>query len=640
MVVRDDAEAKIDVRINDAAAVVGLRAIGSQLNALAVSGTRPLAALAAGSLAFVTAINQAAAAVAVLSLRQLALADDIDKMASRLGTSAGFIDQMHFAAKRSGGSVADLNTALTALSRRAAAQPALFDKWGISIRDANGQLKGTRDLLRAVADRIQNAESQAARLAIAQDVMSEAGRKLVPMLQNGAAGLEAFEAQASSLNTVITELERASAARLADRLGVLQEQGNALARTFGAVLEPIIEGIGIELSKVASATRDWMIANRDLIQSNIVDHLRFLGTTVLPILAGGVIVLGKGWHSFMATVNASLTVISAFFFTLAEGTATSIKLLRLMSEQIGPKGMTEVISFAEKRVQGLSDTLKKGMVDAAGSTKDSVSAFFSLDETVMEVTNRISRGLKRAAQGVKDFKASISAPSFGPGGKGEEGPAGPEVPELIDLGPIINVDAIDLKLMQAELRFQEFLQNLRQIGEQIGQVMLATFSASFANAIESIVNGSKGPLDALRGMVGETLMMLGRLVIQAGVAATLLGPLGILPGFQAYAPGIPLGLAAIAGGTALVALGSAIKGGSDAGTTASVGGGGGSSAIASRRVARPEDFSRGDISQGVNQTIVNNYSFRGTVVNPRRVARQLADASNGAVRGAAVELGS
>lgn len=164
-----------------------------------VTNVKKLGAALAGSAVVVGLRNlvQGTAEHAVLLQRQ----------AVRLGTTTEELQAMGLAAASAGRDVEDVVDAMSTLQERA--RDAVIDPksdpaeqlrlLGVSARDANGELKSGPQLFAEVADGIAGMGNQTDRVGAVMTLFGDVGRELLPMLQNGSAGLDEFRRAARDL---------------------------------------------------------------------------------------------------------------------------------------------------------------------------------------------------------------------------------------------------------------------------------------------------------------------------------------------------------------------------------------------------------------------------------------------------------
>lgn len=106
---------------------------------------------------------------------------------------------------------------------------------------------------------------------------------------------------------------------------------------------------------------------------------------------------------------------------------------------------------------------------------------------------------------------------------------------------------------------EDYADGVRQLAQDIG----SGIAGIMTDAITSIASGSKSALEALGGMLGGIVSMLGQMLIQLGTAALVASALSAIPFFAPLVGGpgaAAAGLAAIVAGGIMVAAGAGITG--------------------------------------------------------------------------------
>lgn len=134
---------------------------------------------------------------------------EISNLSETLGIAASSLSQLQYAASIS--NVPDLGTNLEHLARSAGlatqgtnAQAAAFAAIGVSVKDANGNLKPTEQLLDEIATKFAGYADGAGKAAIAQALFGRGGASMVPLLNQGAAGIEKLKAEGDALGATIS----------------------------------------------------------------------------------------------------------------------------------------------------------------------------------------------------------------------------------------------------------------------------------------------------------------------------------------------------------------------------------------------------------------------------------------------------
>lgn len=189
----------------------------------------------------VAAGTAAAGGLLVLTNQAIDLAESLDKMSQRTGLSVEELSTLKFAAEQSGASLELFETGATRFARtisdaaRGSATAAqAFGKLGVNIRNEDGTLRDTRDLLDEVADKLAGIEDGNQKAAVAQELFGRSGTQLIPLLNQGSGGMARLQQQARDLGA---EIDTNTAKRAAD----LKDRMNELTTAMG--------GLGIEAAE-------------------------------------------------------------------------------------------------------------------------------------------------------------------------------------------------------------------------------------------------------------------------------------------------------------------------------------------------------------------------------------------------------
>jgi hypothetical protein len=157
--------------------------------------------------AFKVAAGAAAAAGAAFLAMTKSIVDGADslaKAARSVGISTESLSALQYAADMSGVSAEELNASLARLNRGAAQGNKAFEAMGISVRDAQGNLKATDTLLKEVSDKFASYRDGAEKSALAQELFGRSGAQMISFLNEGSEGLSRMEAEAKRLGIVIS----------------------------------------------------------------------------------------------------------------------------------------------------------------------------------------------------------------------------------------------------------------------------------------------------------------------------------------------------------------------------------------------------------------------------------------------------
>lgn len=193
---------------------------------------------------------------------QINAADALNDMSERTGVAVDELSKLQYAAKLSDVTTEQLQGGLVKLSRGmsdASKQTGeaynAFTALGISVKNNDGTLKSSSQVLGELADKFAGYENGAAKTALATAIFGRSGAELIPLLNQGSAGITDLGRELEVLGGVIMP-EAAKQAGIfndnIDRLGIVA--GSVGKSIANELLTPINRVIGLifAINKVAA----------------------------------------------------------------------------------------------------------------------------------------------------------------------------------------------------------------------------------------------------------------------------------------------------------------------------------------------------------------------------------------------------
>jgi len=204
----------------------------------------------------------------VLQIRSVInAADDLNKLSQSVGVGVESLAKLQYGAELAGVSSDELATALKQLNNAVSDGNKVFDRIGLDPK----QFRDTETLLRAIAQRFSEVEDGAAKTAAATDLFGRAGVRLIPLLNQGAAGFDQFAREAEDLGLVISSKTAAAAEKFNDDLTRLSKTAGSVFRQLAEDALPFLQQITDELLAGRAAFGSFM---RFAIESQISDLWR------------------------------------------------------------------------------------------------------------------------------------------------------------------------------------------------------------------------------------------------------------------------------------------------------------------------------------------------------------------------------
>lgn len=209
----------VSLGIDSAQFNAGLRRAQDGLERFGKISGVALASVAAGAAA-------ASAALAVAVKGAIDHADEMGKAAQKAGVTVEALSRLEYAAKLSDVSLEGLTGGLGRLSKAMAevaggakGGPATaFAALGISVKDAQGNLRTADEVFRDVADRFGRMEDGATKTSVAMQIFGKSGADLIPLLNSGADGLAAMAAKSDAVGYTLNGRTTAGAEAFNDSL--------------------------------------------------------------------------------------------------------------------------------------------------------------------------------------------------------------------------------------------------------------------------------------------------------------------------------------------------------------------------------------------------------------------------------------
>lgn len=197
----------------------------------------------------------AGAAFAANMVRNVAnTADELAKLSQRTGIAVEDLSRLRYAANLSGVSAEGVTSALTRLSRGMSDAAngtgeamRAFQAMGVEVKNQDGTLRSQREVLADIADRFASYEDGAQKSALAQQIFGRSGAELIPLLNGGAAGLQAMADESDRLGNTMDGNTAKAAEAFNDNITRLQTQLGSFAMSLGNAVIPTLAQMTTEL---------------------------------------------------------------------------------------------------------------------------------------------------------------------------------------------------------------------------------------------------------------------------------------------------------------------------------------------------------------------------------------------------------
>jgi hypothetical protein len=300
----------VELFADDSKLVRGLRQAEQKLKAFGDSiRNLGLKAIALGS-AILAPLGAAAKTFADMGSRMW-------DMAKRTGVSVEALSALSYAAEQSGAGVEAFENGIRRMQRTlydagrnlSTATDALAEL-GLTIQDLEGLSPEAQ--FRLLADRLDRIEDPSRKAALAMTIFGRSGTELLPMLEGGAAALDAYEKHARDLGLIMSTEDAAAADVFGDALADLWKVLKMSAFAVGAALAPTLKDLSERIVRVAKTVTEWVRENQGFIVSALKVAAIVVGVGIALTVLGTIISgLGTAFGVLATIVTAVMVVLKA-----------------------------------------------------------------------------------------------------------------------------------------------------------------------------------------------------------------------------------------------------------------------------------------------------------------------------------------
>ena len=231
------------------------------------------------------AIAGATTAVSAWVISAARAGDRVDKLSQKMNLSRREFQEWDYITKQSGTSMEALSMGMKTLAVQAEADGKAFEKLGINVKDATGNIKDQGTLFNETLAALFKYENTTERLAVASKLFGRGAQELAPILNAGAQSVEELRQRAHELGLVLSDEAIDASVEFSDTLDDLI--GSIRTAFFGAI-QRVLPQLKEVVTSFIDATREGGKL-RDSF-NKMADGAVTLVKDVLPA-----IVKGLGW---------------------------------------------------------------------------------------------------------------------------------------------------------------------------------------------------------------------------------------------------------------------------------------------------------------------------------------------------------
>ncbi len=298
-------------------------------------GSLAAEALSKGLEAIVDIAQEVARGFVEMFAKTTEYAGQINDMSASIGVGTDALQELRYAAKLNGLGFEEVSQGVRFLSRNMAEAAAGSDEaakafrgLGVRVTDADGRLRPVNDVMNDVADKLAAMPDGAKKTQLAMSAFGRSGARLIPMLNEGGAGLQGMRDEAHDLGVVLDKETIKSGDEFGDNLDRLKFAGEGLKNQIAGPMLRVLNQLAVKLL-------GWVKNNRVLISQVaggfvraltagakaigwMMDNLRVLAAVLVSVVGAALATTAAAfWATATAAVSAAASAIAAWLAAAA-----------------------------------------------------------------------------------------------------------------------------------------------------------------------------------------------------------------------------------------------------------------------------------------------------------------------------------
>lgn len=198
-----------------------------------------------------TAAGGVAVAMVGMATKAAASADDLATLANQTGFTVEELQKMQYASDFVDVSMESMTGSVTKLTKNMASGSAVFDTLGISITDANGNMRDATDVWYESLDALSKVTNETERDQLSMELFGKSAMEMAGIVDDGGASLRALGEEAEATGLILSEDAVNSAVAFNDQIDKLKNTatqaffsaGAALAESLVPALEELVNKV-------------------------------------------------------------------------------------------------------------------------------------------------------------------------------------------------------------------------------------------------------------------------------------------------------------------------------------------------------------------------------------------------------------
>lgn len=276
-----------------------------------------------------------------------------------------------------------------------------YDKLGISVTDANGELRDSEEVFWEVIDALGKVENATEKDAISMQLFGRNAQSLNSLIAAGSEGFQKMYQEASDLGYIMDKETIASLTRTSDAIERVSKTADAFKNKIGADVAPVVEEAANNLSEIMMEHEDDVVEIIEEVIPALVEGIEFVADnldTIVPIVE----MIGTSFISFKTAtaITSGLNAVLALMPPALNGATVAQEELNV-AQAASPVGAVAA---------GMA-LLMTALVEAAKASAEYTPKVIELtdkEKALLESVNSVRDAIKESSEAFSSNVESLS----------------------------------------------------------------------------------------------------------------------------------------------------------------------------------------------------------------------------------------
>ncbi len=397
-----------------AAVSASLKGIGDQNKAFQDQTKELQAVFTKMSIVGVAGFTAISAAIGVAVNNFSKTGDELLKMSQRTGIAVETLSQLKFAAEKDNVSIDDLEKSIKKMqvtmydaAQAGSKSSDAFDEIGVSVLSLKNLSPDQQFIKLATA--LAGVDDNTKRTALAMQIFGREGTAILPILADGAQGLQQNMERAKALGVTFDSLSAEKSKRFQDSLNDLHGALTGLGNTIGNIFIGTLNKLVVWVTNVVQKIKDWTAAHPELTRVLVAAGLAITALiAVVGVLGATILGIGGSMIAFQASLVAiagEAATLTTALYAIGTAIMTVMPYVAILAAGIaaGTYAFDKMTASAVKTRDANLSHAKA--IDAA---TDSLNKFAKPIEADKAMLDSLTQSTKDAAKSVKDLLEQIN----------------------------------------------------------------------------------------------------------------------------------------------------------------------------------------------------------------------------------------